>query len=346
MADETIRTFLGLEELKVYDGKLKEKIAADDATALSAAKGYADSLADNYDPAGTAQTKVTELANGQVKTNKDDISTLKTSVGTLANLDTTAKSNLVEAVNEVFAQVDDATAAGKVTIASNTTTSGMAKSYTVKQGTQTVGVIDIPKDMVVSSGVVEKNPSGQAAGTYLVLTLANASADKVYINVGTLVDIYTAKASATQIQLAIDSSTREISASIVAGSVTATELASNAVTTAKIADKNVTKAKLAADVQTSLNNADSAVQTVAPGSANGTIAVDGSDVAVKGLGSAAYTASTAYDAAGTAETKVTALANGQVATNTANIETLTGKVSSFRAITTAEIEALFATPTV
>lgn len=38
----------------------------------------------------------------------------------------------------------------------------------------------------------------------------------------------------------------------------------------------------------------SAVQEIATGSANGTISVDGSDVAVKGLGSAAYTASTAY----------------------------------------------------
>lgn len=40
--------------------------------------------------------------------------------------------------------------------------------------------------------------------------------------------------------------------------------------------------------------------TVAQGSSNGTIAVNGSNVSVKGLGSAAYTASTAYDAAGAA----------------------------------------------
>lgn len=40
--------------------------------------------------------------------------------------------------------------------------------------------------------------------------------------------------------------------------------------------------------------------SVTTGSANGTISVDGSDVAVKGLGSAAYTDSTAYDAAGSA----------------------------------------------
>ena len=40
--------------------------------------------------------------------------------------------------------------------------------------------------------------------------------------------------------------------------------------------------------------AESAVQSITTGTANGTIKVDGTDVAVKGLGSAAYTASTAY----------------------------------------------------
>lgn len=48
--------------------------------------------------------------------------------------------------------------------------------------------------------------------------------------------------------------------------------------------------------------ADSAVQKVKEGTANGTITVDGTDVNVHGLGSAAYTESTAYDAAGAATT--------------------------------------------
>ena len=46
--------------------------------------------------------------------------------------------------------------------------------------------------------------------------------------------------------------------------------------------------------------ADSAVQSVTSGAANGTIAVDGADVAVKGLGSAAYVATSTFDAAGSA----------------------------------------------
>lgn len=50
--------------------------------------------------------------------------------------------------------------------------------------------------------------------------------------------------------------------------------------------------------------ADTALQAadIATGSANGTIAVKGADVAVKGLGSAAYAATTAFDAAGSAST--------------------------------------------
>ena len=58
---------------------------------------------------------------------------------------------------------------------------------------------------------------------------------------------------------------------------------------------------------TTINN--SGVRSVATGSVNGTISVNtngtSTDVAVKGLGSAAYTASTAYDAAGAANTALT-----------------------------------------
>lgn len=303
--------YLDLAGLTTYDEKIKELIDTKDTETLNSAKDYSNSLSTNYDPAGTAQTKMEQLANGAVKTNTDAITVLNGSdttegsvakqvkdaktevegkIGNLGSLETTEKNTVVSAINEVLRSVESGGTANVVTITTDITTEGMAKSYTVKQGSSTVGVIDIPKDMVVSSGIVETDPKGQDPGTYLVLTLANATSDKVYINVGTLVDIYTVKASATQIQLAINSGTREISAAIVSGSVTATELASNAVTTVKIADGNVTKAKLETSVQTSLGKADTALQQadVTTGTANGTIAVKGTDVAVKGLGSAAY----------------------------------------------------------
>lgn len=168
-------------------------------------------------------------------------------VGELADLETTKKDNLVNAVNEVRSAISSGDTAAKITIDTATTTEGYLKSYTIKQGDNRVGVIDIPKDLVVTSGSVVTDPEGQAEGTYIKLVIANQS-EPLYINAGSLVDIYTVQASATQIQLAIDNSTREISAAIVAGAVGATELSENAVTTVKIADANVTLAKLSIDV--------------------------------------------------------------------------------------------------
>ena len=271
-----------------------------------------NSLKDELQPQITANKNAIDAINNtttgilaKAKEYADAQDTAK--IGSLASLTTDAKDTVVAAINEVDANVTALETSSAVTISTEETTAGMAKTYTVKQGTTKIGTIDIPKDMVVESGTVVVNPEGQPEGTYIVLTLANKESDKLYINVGTLVDIYTAAASATQVQLAIDSSTREISATIVAGSITATELAANAVTTAKIANGNVTLEKLATAVQTSLGKADTALQAgdIVTGSTNGTVSVKGTDVAVKGLGSAAYKESNAFDAAGSATTAET-----------------------------------------
>ena len=66
---------------------------------------------------------------------------------------------------------------------------------------------------------------------------------------------------------------------------------------------------------------------ITTGTANGAIAVKGVDVAVKGLGSAAFTASTAYDAAGSA-----AAVEGK----------LNEEIAKFVEVTSGEIDALFA----
>lgn len=267
--------------------------------------------------------------DGSVKKQiKDASDALDAKIGTLEDLTTTNKGNIVEALEEVKSTVGNAQTAGEVTVDTTTTTAGMAKSYTIKQGTKTVATIDIPKDMVVKSGAVEKDPKGQPAGTYLVLTLANATEDKVYVNVGTLVDIYTAKASATQVQIAIDSATREISATIVAGSVTATELADAAVVTAKIADGNVTKAKLSKEVQVSLDKADTALQEADVA----TLRTDVSNVKTSlAEGGATANAIAAAKKAGTdAAAAVDTLEKGQVATNKTNIETNISDITAIK----------------
>lgn len=210
--------------------------------------------------------------------------------------------------------------------------------------------IDIPKDMVVESGSVvdivfkasdntlhegsesgtdvtvaimgTATPTAANAGKYIKLIIANSSSTALYIAAKDLVDIYTAQQNATQIQLAIDSN-NVISATVVAGSIGTTELAAKSVTTAKIDDAAVGATQLSSAVNASLALADSSVQSVTASDpttgTNGTITVDGTEVAVKGLGSAAYTASTAYEAAGAVTTAIEALdSNTSSATNTAD----------------------------
>jgi len=211
-----------------------------------------------------AKTELNEIIQGvedKADAAQADADALELDLGNVDSLSTTNKT-VVGAINEVLAAVGTGGTAAVVTVTTDTTTEGALKSYTIKQGEATVGVIDIPKDMVVESGEVVVNPEGQAEGTYIKLVLANV-AEPLFINVGTLVDLYKAKAGATQVQIAIDEATREISATIVAGSVGTTELADNAVTTAKIADANVTKAKLSTEVQTSLDKADAAEGKIA-----------------------------------------------------------------------------------
>lgn len=273
-----------------------------------------------------------DTVDGSVKKQVKDAKTaVEAKIGDLEGLKTTAKDDLVSAVNENKAAIDSAKTAGEITVDTTTTTEGMAKSYTIKQGGKTVTTIDIPKDMVVKSGVVQENPKGQEAGTYLVLTLANATEDTIYINVGKLVDIYTAKAGATQIQLAIDSSTREISATIVAGSVGTAELADGAVVTAKIADGNVTKAKLAKAVQDSLDKADSALQEADVADLKADVAANKASLAEGGATANAIKAN--KEAAAKAQSDVEALA-----TRVKTLESV-----EYVAATEAEIKALFPT---
>lgn len=150
----------------------------------------------------------------------------------------------------------------------------IATYHLTKDGVNEGIAINIPKDLVVASGSVEtfvagKLPEGVAeAGTYIQLNLAN-SAKPLYINVGTLIEYVTGGSGENDaIQINVSSDTHKVTASVKDGSITI--------------------GMLAADVVASLGKADSAVQAVAAGDTNGTIKVDGTEVAVTGLQDAAY----------------------------------------------------------
>jgi hypothetical protein len=231
------------------------------------------------------------------------ITGVNNTIGSLSDLTTDAKGTLVAAINEAEADAQAALDNSKVTLTTNITPEDNTLSaiYTIKQGGKSVGTINIPKDLMVKSGKVVQNPTGQTAGTYIELTLNNANEDKIYVNVGTLVDIYTAAAGATQVQVAVDSNTREISATLVDGGVSTAKLAAKAVTAAKVADGTLTATQMNSDVNASLTLANSSVQDIKTGTTNGTIQFKtGSNttytsVAVYGLGSAAYKTSDYFD---------------------------------------------------
>lgn len=384
-----INKYLDYTGLQQYNTKIKELITNSDSETLQSSKDYADSLSSNYDPAGTAQTKMQELASGQVATNTAAIAKLNGSnttegsvakqvkdakdevqgqIGTLEDLDTTAKSDLVNAINEVRQAVEVGGTGSVVTIDTGTTTEGMAKSYTVKQGSSTVGTIDIPtsyNDTTIDSKIatavanaehlkreiVEDLPSTSSADAHTIYMVSkdDGSGDQQYdeymlIN-GTFEKIGDSAVDLTNYATKNEVSTAK-SEAISTASADATSKANSALEDAKeYADS------LASNYATAAQGAkaDTALQAddIVEGTVNGAISVKGTSVPVHGLGSAAYVATTSFDAAGTAQNLVTTLQNGAVASNTSAISALNSRVDALEAadtyvaITEEEITALF-----
>lgn len=129
------KKYIDLTGLTHYDEKIKAAIDSKDAANLKSAKDYADSLAGNYDAAGTAETKVQELANGQVKTNTAAISKLNGDAkteGSVAKAVADAKAGL-----ETKISAADAKAAGAKTAVDN------LKAYvgTIPEGATSTDVV-------------------------------------------------------------------------------------------------------------------------------------------------------------------------------------------------------------
>lgn len=222
---------------------------------------YAQTVKSAYELAGTKATLEEVVAeiekkNYATKTEAQGYANAKDAAiadakkaGTDAQSAVNALSNKVGSIPEsskattVVGYVDEKVGAipdYSVSVTSSTV-EGLAKRYTIHQDATGLDVnIDIPTDMVVKKGAVVTNPEGQPAGTYLVLTLANSTNDKVYIDVGNLIEYVTSGSGANDMVKIAVSADHKVTASITDGSIT--------------------KAKLATAVQNSLNNADSAIQ--------------------------------------------------------------------------------------
>lgn len=258
------------------------------------------------DTASKATTNATDIANlkttvGNINTTLGDVATkteLENAVdytikGAKAYADSVAAEKAEAIKNELLGESNDGadaetirgnktaieqiSGAFPVTITEATGSGDIAKVYTVKQGLNTIGTINIPKELVVTSGsVVTGTWSGTSftestsgTGKAIKLTIANQTTP-IYINVKDLVDVYTAEDTST-IDITI-STDNKISASVksdsiqtsmlVNSAVTTSKINGGAVTTEKIADDAVSYDKLAQSVKTSLGKADNAVSDV------------------------------------------------------------------------------------
>ena len=236
--DAALKTAILGEEAYAQTVKSAYELAASKATMAEveakdyATKAEAQGYANAKDAAIAEAKKAGTDAQSAVKTLSDKVGSIPE--GSSA---TTVVGYVDEKVGAIPAQTD-------YSVTCNTTTpEGYAKRYTLSQCGNQIASIDIPSDMVVSSGKVVENPAGQTAGTYIELTLANATKDKIYINVGDLIEYVTGAAAAD-------------------GIIT-TSVDDNHVLTATIGDGTITKAKLAEAVKTSLGKADTALQAAA-----------------------------------------------------------------------------------
>lgn len=377
------KKYLDLTGLTTYDEQIKEVIDTKDASILQQSKAYSDSLGENYDPAGTAQTKVDALEKGQVTTNKNDIATLKsgkadksTTLSGYGITDAYTKAQTDSAISTAVANADHL----KREIVSVLPEVEEADEHTIYMVGTGVGSEDsVYEEYMLINGGFEKVGSSEVDLTNYAL--------KSYVDSAKTEAINTA---GTNADAKITAKVGDIGSSTVKQYVDQAE--TDAIASAKSYSdglaSNYATAAQGAKADTALQKAD-----ITSGTANGTISVDGTDVAVKGLGSAAYkaagsasgnvpvngaalgttanvpvvtnasgqlvphasgalgtaafAATTSFDAAGTAQNLVTTLQNGAVASNTSAIEALEGRVDSiegttYTAITEEEILALFA----
>lgn len=280
--------YLDLTGLTTYDEKLKEKMASDDASILQQSKSYADSLGVNYDAAGTAETKVQELANGQVTTNKNNITALQS---------------------------------GKADKATTLSGYGITDAYTKAQTDSAISTAVANADHLKRE-IVEDLPEVDSADEHTIYMVAKASGsgeqkyDEYMLINGAFEKVGDSAVDLTNYATKTEVSTAKSEAISTAAS-DATTKANQALSDAKIyadglADNYATAAQ-GAKADTALQQAN-----ITTGGANGTIAVKGTDVAVKGLGSAAYTASSAYATAAQGAKADSALQKADITSGSGN----------------------------
>lgn len=222
-------------------GAYKVKLAMTDQKLGATIEGLGTAAAQNveaFDAAGAAANVKKEVVNtvsvgdGLAKSGAETSPTIDVVI------DPVSGNALTKSATGLKVTIPDA---AEYSIIKDESSSDYAAVYHLTKDGANVGAsINIPKDMVVKSGSVVTNPEGQTAGTYIVLTLANATEDKIYIPVDSLIEYVTSGSAADDMVVVNVSGDHKV--------------------TATITDGKVTKAKLDVNVQASLGLADTAVQ--------------------------------------------------------------------------------------
>lgn len=120
-------------------------------------------------------------------------------------------------IANVYTATESDQAVPEYSIVKDATSEYAATYHLQKDGVNVGSAINIPKDMVVESGEVKALEEGVwgEAGTYIILTLSNATNDKLYINVGTLIE-YVTGGTTEDIIVSVDPITHVATATLTA----------------------------------------------------------------------------------------------------------------------------------
>lgn len=188
-----------VEDLKGDVGTLTEDVSVLDSSVkdLDASVNYIEDVLDVK--VGSGLEKNIEDDSLQVKIDPAEGNLIESSDAGLKVVlpNTVATKDEVKAVQDAVDAIEIPEVPEYNVAKLDTAEEGYAASYQLqKDGVGVGAVINIPKDMVVSSGVVRELTDDEITeerpqGVYVVLTLANATNDKLYIPANKLVDDYT-----------------------------------------------------------------------------------------------------------------------------------------------------------
>lgn len=313
---ELTKTYVTQEGIAKYDELIKAKMAADIKDAEDRAKAHAEDLDHLYEGAGAVQTLREEILTGETV---NDFGAAEQAIADAKKAGTDAMAEANEKVASVAAGDASITVGGTATeptvavklsqadgnaltlesdglkvsipevvvpeysVVKDSNSGDFAAVYHLtKDGTNIGAAINIPKDMVVSSGSVVTNPTGQPAGTYIELVLQNVD-DPLYINVGNLIEYVTSGSQTTDMVEIHVSDDHKVTATVTDKSLTLAKMATDV--TDAIADAKAAGTQASADLLAYQSTNDVAVSKKVETSVYNAY-VESNDQAVADLGAA------------------------------------------------------------